>query len=174
MLRAVWIAAFSLFVCYAAANTEKLMFTAGERPCPETSSTSIAILSPPHTTIERVKIRPGTQHLFTLKDLEPGMRYEARISYPATSPTDFSMTLEDDCLLRVEAIYAGVSNIQGMENAPVTFDIVLENLYLGFLFYQVYKVVIAIVLVLVFGQFIVIPKVRSMIKQHVDSHDKDK
>lgn len=84
MLRAVWIAAFSLFVCYAAANTEKLMFTAGERPCPETSSTSIAILSPPHTAIERVKIRPGTQHLFTLKDLEPGMRYEARISYPAT------------------------------------------------------------------------------------------
>lgn len=33
------------------------------------------------------------------------------------------MTLEDDCLLRVEAIYAGVSNIQGMENAPVTYDI---------------------------------------------------
>lgn len=84
MLRAVWIIAFSLFVCYAAANTEKLMFTAGERPCPETSSTSIAILSPPHTAIERVKINPGTQHLFTLKDLEPGMRYEARISYPAT------------------------------------------------------------------------------------------
>lgn len=52
--------------------------------------------------------------------------------------------------------------------------LVLENLYLGFLFYQVYKVIIAIVLVLVFGQFIVIPKVRSMIQQHVDSHDKDK
>lgn len=50
--------------------------------------------------------------------------------------------------------------------------VVLENLYLGFLFYQVYKVVIAIVLVLVFGQFVVIPRVRSMIQQHVDSHDK--
>ena len=87
MLRAMWIIALSLFVCYAAANTEKLMFTAGERPCPEPireTSTSMAILSPPHTAIDRMSIKPGTQHLFTLKDLEPGMRYEARISYPAT------------------------------------------------------------------------------------------
>lgn len=119
-----------------------------------------------------MNIKPGIQQWFTLKDLVPGMRYEARISYPATSPTDFSLTLENDCLLRVEAVYSGVSNIPGMENAPVTYDIVLENLYLGFLFYQVYKVVIAIVLVLVFGQFVVIPRVRSMIQQHVDSHDK--
>lgn len=83
MLRAVWFIAFSLFLCYAAANTEKLMFTAGERPCPETYRDT-SILSPPHTAIERVNIKPGTQQWFTLRDLVPGMRYEARISYPAT------------------------------------------------------------------------------------------
>lgn len=47
---------------------------------------------------------------------------------------------------------------------------VLENLYLGVLFYQVYKIVIAIATVIGLGQFLLIPYVKRLIlNKEIDS-----
>ena len=53
--------------------------------------------------------------------------------------------------------------------------IVLENLYLGFLFYQVYKISAIIAIVLLLGQFVILPKIQQIIQESIDSKDiKDK
>lgn len=52
--------------------------------------------------------------------------------------------------------------------------IVLENLYLGFLFYQVYKIVIAIIGVIALGFFVFIPLVKQLITIEVADNKKDK
>ncbi|KAG2223473.1 hypothetical protein INT45_001221, partial [Circinella minor] len=142
------------------------------------------VLKPPYSTIQRALIprTPNTtitpslsQHWYTLDKLQTDMNYEVRISYPATSPTDFYLTLYRICnndnkrYLLVQGDYAGVSNIPGIESSPVTYDIVLENLYLGFLFYQVYKISAAIVIVLLLGQFVILPKIRQIIQECIDS-----
>lgn len=45
------------------------------------------------------------------------------------------------------------------------FYLVLETLYFGFIFYECYKIVLAIIGVLILGQFVVIPKVKELITQ---------
>ncbi|KAI9275667.1 hypothetical protein BDA99DRAFT_496153 [Phascolomyces articulosus] len=170
-------------------NTEKLMFSASwddQVECINDRQDG-HVLNPPYSTTQRVIIphSPNTtitpslsQHWYILDELRTDMNYELRISYPATSPTDFKLTLYQVChkdngndnknerrIVLVEADYAGVSNIPGMESAPVKYDIVLENLYLGFLFYQVYKIAAAVAVVLLLGQFIILPKVQRIITQ---------
>ncbi|KAI9321054.1 hypothetical protein BX666DRAFT_1851390 [Dichotomocladium elegans] len=140
------------------------MFTAPEEVCQPNDFEATGVLMPPHSTQRRVAIVPGSQHLYRLDNLLPNKRYEIRISYPATSPTDFYLKLEDRCLLRVEAVHTGVSSDPAMALAPVIYDIVLENLYLGFLFHQVYKIAASIAVVLLLGQFILLPWVRRFIQ----------
>jgi type IV secretory pathway TrbL component len=53
----------------------------------------------------------------------------------------------------------------------IVSQLVLETLYLGFLFYQVYKIVIAIVIVLCIGQFILIPYIKKFISAMASSSD---
>ncbi|KAI8052340.1 hypothetical protein BDF22DRAFT_655876 [Syncephalis plumigaleata] len=86
---------------------------------------------------------------YLLSNITQGERYECRISYGATTPTDFVMSLlrydEVDSLLfteqssetelvepvmettqlilRVQAIYAGVSNLPNLSKQPVPYNI---------------------------------------------------
>ncbi|KAI8137259.1 hypothetical protein BJV82DRAFT_718352 [Fennellomyces sp. T-0311] len=161
------------------ANTEKLVFSTNQPTDSQCHSIhpNAHVLTPPYSTLQRV-ISPESHHFYTLDQLQPDSSYELRISYPATSPSDFHLELYPVCnddsrrLLLIKEEYAGVSNIPGMEHASVTYDIVLENLYLGFLFYQVYKVAAAVAIVLLLGQFVLLPKLRKMIYQTIDlKHD---
>lgn len=88
------------------------------------------------------------------------------------TPADFHLKIVNQCkrpdeslsfILQVAAEYTGVSQIKHMEIQPVIYNLVLENLYFGFLFYQVYKIVIAIVVVLGIGYFLWMPYVKSLI-----------
>lgn len=56
-----------------------------------------------------------------------------------------------------------------MEIQPVIYNLVLENLYLGFLFYQVYKIVVAIIVVLGIGFFLWMPYVKGLITKKAKS-----
>lgn len=88
-------------------------------------------------------------------------------------------------LLSISAKATGISPIKGIEKDAITFNLgkqyikrgisffflanlyilkALEPLYVGFLFYNVYKIVIAIIIVLGLGLFIVIPRVKHFIK----------
>ncbi|KAI8388403.1 uncharacterized protein BYT42DRAFT_559949 [Radiomyces spectabilis] len=186
------------------ANTEKLIFTVHptRSTCSLTEIASIQtdkvpILSPPYTRLQNAIIPfhdppnpavTASKHWYQLKDLQSDASYECRISYPAITPADFSVSLLDPCdalnhpdfplnpkavktatqstltkWVLVEANYTGVSNIPLVEYTPVVYDIVLENLYAGFLFHQVYKIVLAIVGVLVLGQWWVIPSLKKLI-----------
>ncbi|KAF2491846.1 hypothetical protein BU16DRAFT_516420 [Lophium mytilinum] len=90
-------------VAEAVANTEKVIFTAPSaitipniRPGLDdlnldtlspaglrTLETSLAVQFPSDTAPR------GVQSWYLLKDLEPGRRYEVRVCWPATQPTDF-------------------------------------------------------------------------------------
>lgn len=88
-------------------------------------------------------------------------------------------------LVQIHTAYAGVSHVPGKEHAPVSYNLgngfisereyashhstflaflVLENLYLGFLFHQVYKVVLIIAALLAFGALYLIPRVQKEIQ----------
>lgn len=88
------------------------------------------------------------------------------------TPADFQLKIVNSCkrlddslsfTLQVSAIYTGVSQIENMKTQPVTFNLVLENLYFGFLFYQVYKIVIAITVVLFIGYFLWMPFIKKLV-----------
>ncbi|KAI9494138.1 hypothetical protein BDB00DRAFT_956018 [Zychaea mexicana] len=178
-------------------NTEKLIFRAKELDSAKLDCVhdehyhNVQVLKPPYSTVQRVIVprnavapttTENTQHWYSLDELQIDSSYELRISYPATSPTDFYLKLYRACqdnsgsnrnkrLLLVEGDYAGVSNVPGMDLASITYDIVLENLYLGFLFYQVYKIAAAVAVVLLLGQFVILPKIRRVIQESVASND---
>ncbi|RCH77901.1 40S ribosomal protein, partial [Rhizopus stolonifer] len=89
------------------------------------------------------------------------------------TPADFDMKILSHCkaknnsrvyLLSISAKATGISPIKGIEKDAITFNLALEPLYVGFLFYNVYKIVIAIIIVLGLGLFIVIPRVKHFIK----------
>ncbi|KAI9481328.1 MAG: hypothetical protein EXX96DRAFT_455553, partial [Benjaminiella poitrasii] len=118
----------------------------------------------------------ATIHWYQLNDLKDGAKYEVRISYPAITPADFQLKILNKCktennlwsyTLQLSAECTGVSNLKGIEFQPVTYNLVLETLYFGFLFYQAYKIVIAILLVLCIGQFLLVPYIRNLIKKEV-------
>ncbi|KAG2232371.1 hypothetical protein INT48_007386 [Thamnidium elegans] len=176
----------AVFISTSFANTEKLIFEASSSyarfPC--NGNLNVPSLTPPYTKIKRSLIPSsknsrGSPYLYNLSGLNDRSSYEVRISYPAITPADFYVQIISACqssdgtllyILEVFAKYTGVSHIQGMESRPVIFDLVLEKLYLGVLFYQVYKIVIAIVTVIGLGQFLLIPYVRRLItNKEIDS-----
>ncbi|KAJ2805454.1 hypothetical protein H4R21_001250 [Coemansia helicoidea] len=121
---------------------------------------------------------------FRLQGLNPEHSYELRISYAATTPSDFDITLYSvaelltahgvepggelgpqgetsavvDMYAKVTALYAGYSHIAGMENVQVPFIIVLERRILG-ASVQVFKLVAVLVVVVALSLFVVTPRI---------------
>ncbi|KAI9335395.1 hypothetical protein BD770DRAFT_402074 [Pilaira anomala] len=167
------------FIATCFANTEKLILEARGDNIKDLCGidSNDPTLTPPYTKIQESLIphsenNEGTPHRYHLTGLNDGSNYEVRISYPAITPADFKLKTLRACkskdttlsyILEVSAIYTGVSYIKGKELQPVTYDLVLENLYAGVFFYQVYKIVIAIASVICLGQFLLIPYVKQLI-----------
>ncbi|KAF9144891.1 hypothetical protein BGX30_011111 [Mortierella sp. GBA39] len=127
---------------------------------------------------------------YILKDLDNKASFELRISYPATSPADFDMsvwTLEEaqerlptsihlldhfpqnTMFARIKATYTGVSYLSNgkspsPETLPVPFNLVLERLYF-MIPYQALKLAAVIAVVAVGGIGYVVPRVhRALIE----------
>ncbi|ORY06064.1 hypothetical protein K493DRAFT_296138 [Basidiobolus meristosporus CBS 931.73] len=133
------------------------------------------------------------QQWFILDHLKIDEVYEARVSYAATTPTDFILAIFDyeevaqilqpgkkavlqeieevehmlettTKFLRIRAKYTGVSHIPGRELIPVRYNLVLETLYLG-IPYQAYKVVLVILICCALGAFVLVPIAQSLVLQ---------
>ncbi|KAI8642381.1 hypothetical protein BD408DRAFT_344417 [Parasitella parasitica] len=131
-------------------------------------------LKPPFSQVQSSLIPQNDFQWYNLDELKDSASYEIRISYPAITPADFRLNIINSCkradgslsyTLQVSAKYTGVSQIKEMANQPVIYDLVLENLYLGFLFYQVYKIAIAIIVVLLIGYLLWMPYIRHLITE---------
>ncbi|OBZ85455.1 hypothetical protein A0J61_06492, partial [Choanephora cucurbitarum] len=168
-----WTLFVVLYFSYSAqANTEKLILSVEQTPpsLPPCQHQNIPVLTPPYTQLKD-SIVPSRNHSVYRLDVQPNSQYEIRISYPAITPADFQLKTIERCqhtnhisyLLEVSANYTGVSRVKDVELTPVEFH--LETLYLGFLFYQVYKIVIAMVAVLCLGQFVLLPYLKEKITQ---------
>ncbi|KAJ2083998.1 hypothetical protein H4R24_000344 [Coemansia sp. RSA 988] len=128
---------------------------------------------------------------YQLLNLEPGSSYELRISYAASMPSNFEISLysvsevaqllnlipdeapvdelkpkqqENEIIMyaRVTSSYAGVSYIPGMEDQPVPYIFVLEKHVLG-LPLQAFKLVGVLVVVIAIGLFVVTPRILTSI-----------
>ncbi|CAJ0843874.1 15350_t:CDS:2 [Entrophospora sp. SA101] len=124
---------------------------------------------------------------YVLDELEKDYTYETRVSYAATSPTDFILeiiSLEDAAriikarkgldylesnpnqiititnkrFLRVRAIYTGVSNVSQKESKPVIYNIVLETLTFG-VPRVAFKLALVLGIAVGVGYYIFIPKI---------------
>ncbi|KAF8928639.1 hypothetical protein BGZ47_001495, partial [Haplosporangium gracile] len=121
---------------------------------------------------------------YVLKDLDNKASFELRISYPATSPADFDMSVwtlgeaqerlptsidllshfpENTMFARIKATYTGVSYLSdGKAPSPETllvpFNLVLERLYF-MIPYQALKLAAVIAVVAVSGLGYVVPRV---------------
>ncbi|KAF8939568.1 hypothetical protein BGZ58_009356 [Dissophora ornata] len=121
---------------------------------------------------------------YVLEGLEDGASFELRISYPATSPADFEMTVwtldqvqglvpnsthlfeqftQETMFARIKATYTGVSyrsdGISGPETLPVPYNLVLERLYL-LIPYQALKLAAVIIIAVIVGLGFVAPNIR--------------
>ncbi|KAI8997028.1 hypothetical protein BDB01DRAFT_713387 [Pilobolus umbonatus] len=179
----------SLLVHYAAANTEKLIFKADlptHIPCLDVTYGNLSILSTPfselHNTIQVNKNEEySEQQHYLLKGLQLGSSYELRISYPAVTPTDFTMIPVRVCsteantvsyTIKVTGRHTGVSAINREEYAVVLYNIVLDTLYAQFIFSQLYKLVLVILGVSFMGYCYIIPSIRHYISYIIDLSDK--
>ncbi|CAO3699465.1 unnamed protein product [Rhizopus stolonifer] len=174
------------FISLVFANTEKVIFSVKNEhmsnlECAELQDLSSRELSPPFTEIRDVIVPNVQQKKYKLNNLQEESTYEVRLSYPAITPADFDMKILSHCkaknnsrvyLLSIGAKATGISPIKGIEKDAITFNLALEPLYIGFLFYNVYKIVIAIIIVLGLGLFIVIPRVKHFIKAKNPQKDK--
>ncbi|KAK4512792.1 uncharacterized protein ATC70_003499 [Mucor velutinosus] len=179
-MKAALLLATIFCIQHAWANTEKLVLQVDSRkmtscdPHFEVSSKAreATSLKPPFSEIQSSIIPQRDVQWYSLDNIKDNANYEIRISYPAITPADFYLKIFNQCkrpdgsflfTLQVAAKYTGVSQIKDMEIQPVIYNLVLENLYLGFLFYQVYKIVVAIIVVLGIGIFLWMPYVKSLI-----------
>ncbi|OAC99794.1 hypothetical protein MUCCIDRAFT_113236 [Mucor lusitanicus CBS 277.49] len=167
------------------ANTEKLILqvdSAKLTSCDPhfealSKAREAASLKPPFSEVQSSIIPQRDVQWYTLDNVKDNANYEIKISYPAIA-TDFYLKIVNQCkrpdgslsfTLQVAAKYTGVSQIKDMDVQPVVYNLVLENLYLGFLFYQVYKIVVAIIVVLAIGFFLWMPYVKSLIVERPKS-----
>ncbi|RIA96880.1 hypothetical protein C1645_814719 [Glomus cerebriforme] len=132
---------------------------------------------------------------YILDGLEEGNTYEARVSYAATSPTTFVLEImgfEEAAnifkrrknleitqsnsqqiitttkkLLRVKAIYEGVSNVPGRESRPIIYNIVLETLTYG-VPRVAFKLILTLALILGVGYFICVPLFYSSLQKLIE------
>ena len=97
----LWIVLLSTL---ASANVEKLIFTGPPSSTSTLDFSALPLLTPPQTTI-RTQFHSKFNHTpahpqaipseawFLLSNLAPSTRYEVRICWPATQPTDFQLEL---------------------------------------------------------------------------------
>ncbi|CAO3620996.1 unnamed protein product [Cunninghamella blakesleeana] len=156
------------------ANNEKIIFS-DTSSCINIESitapyTEATLLKHPYTSVHDSLISP-TLYLYSLVNLIPKQKYEVRLSYPATVPTDikFDLVCQDNKLYGVfiQGTYAGVSNYPNMESKPIPVEIVLEKLVFGVVHKDIYKVVVMILIAVVLGYFILIPRVKQFLEQAV-------
>ncbi|KAI8089507.1 uncharacterized protein BX664DRAFT_349896 [Halteromyces radiatus] len=154
-------------------NTEKIIFSSTSCSSTTLSTASFHLEQPlihPYTSIRTQLISPSL-YLYPLQDLTPQSTYEVRLSYPATVPTDFQLSLicndTDIQGVLIQGHYAGVSREPGMENVPVPVDIVLEKLAFGIVYHGIYKIILMIGLVLTLGYFIILPRIKLFLLQPV-------
>ncbi|CAI2186788.1 18205_t:CDS:2 [Funneliformis geosporum] len=138
---------------------------------------------------------------YILDDLEEGKTYETRVSYAATSPTTFVLEImgfEEAAnifekrknleipqsnsqpiltttkkLLRVRAIYEGVSIIPGRESRPIIYNIVLETLTYG-VPRVAFKLVLTLALILGIGYYICVPMFYSSLQKLIKVAENNK
>ncbi|KAG0360841.1 hypothetical protein BGX24_005475 [Mortierella sp. AD032] len=170
------------------ANTEKAIFTVNhsahipsENIKTDTSRQYHGIIDPPSCQLISeqaygVDLKNRQFLWYVLKDLDNKASFELRISYPATSPADFDLSVwtlteaqeqlptsvdlldhfsENTMFARIKATYTGVSyvsdgNAPSPETLPVPFNLVLERLYL-LIPYQALKLAAVIAVVAVIG-----------------------
>ncbi|KAM3584604.1 hypothetical protein VKS41_003412 [Umbelopsis sp. WA50703] len=72
---------------------------------------------------------------------------------------DFNNQPDMNCILYlfVEGNYTGVSTVEGVEFRPVKYNLALEQLHLGFIPNQAYKLAISLLLVVGLGIFLIVP-----------------
>nr|CAG8483592.1 5462_t:CDS:2 [Entrophospora candida] len=130
---------------------------------------------------------------YVLDELEKDYTYETRVSYAATSPTDFileiisledaariikarkglnylesnpnQITITNKRFLRVRAIYTGVSNVPQKESKPVIYNIVLETLTFG-VPRVAFKLALVLGIAVGVGYYIFIPKIYESLLIH--------
>ncbi|CAO3687710.1 unnamed protein product [Umbelopsis vinacea] len=71
--------------------------------------------------------------------------------------------------LFVEGNYTGISTVEGVEFRPVKYNIALEQLHMGFIPNQAYKLAISLVVAIGFGAVFVVPAVWN----HISDVTKD-
>ncbi|KAJ1734239.1 hypothetical protein LPJ61_001178 [Coemansia biformis] len=142
---------------------------------------------------------------YRLQGLEPGRSYELRVSYAATPPSSFDIALysvlevlrlfnaapgreetphmqdsapraELDMYAKVTVSYTGHSHIVDMENRQVRYIIALERHVLG-LPVRAYKLVGALVVVVIFSLLVVAPRILAaadaVLAEDTKQHKKD-
>ncbi|KAF2229921.1 hypothetical protein EV356DRAFT_536854 [Viridothelium virens] len=130
---------FLSFSGYVRANTEKTIFIAPSGPNLLSSSPSLDNLYLTTITPERSSLRTtlpvsfptsqepgGNTSVYLLRDLTPGQRYEVRICWLATQPTDFTLItytliegLETSQLSQALASYAKQQQDLSISNSPL-------------------------------------------------------
>ncbi|CAG8477742.1 9554_t:CDS:2 [Ambispora gerdemannii] len=104
--------------------------------------------------VNAISEKNNKEHWYLLSDLIDGETYETRVSYAASSPTNFVMEIYD-----FERIYDGYSYIPGKENQAVIYNIVLETLLFGIVPRVAIKLIALLVFTVVFSYFILVPSI---------------
>jgi hypothetical protein len=194
-----WIMVWTV-VC---ANTEMLSFTVDRQSAVAWKVSGIeAVLTAPVTTswnrtlqhvlhrdwVRNEERHVGYEHWYLLDGLETGTSYTCRVSYAATTPTDFYLTVHDEAdarphleaglleeavdlpsgqnrrFLRVRAVATG---IPVEHNAPVpstvVYQLTLEKLYLNVLPNQVPALTVVLLLVTLISWLVVVPTVEALL-----------
>lgn len=109
---------------------------------------------------------------YKLTGLKNDASYELRVSYAATTPADFHITIyrlgqlsnSIDLVAHITADYEGVSIYPEMQNRPIPFVLTLEERILGLVPLQAIKLATVLIPVLLFGFFVATPWLTSKIQ----------
>jgi len=82
------------------------------------------------TTLNTSFEEHGAQHWVLLDQLEPGRRYEVRICWPATQPTDFQMNLYAPTEVSSSSLSSGMKASSGIGGSTSSSDGWSSQLYL--------------------------------------------
>ncbi|KAI8059485.1 hypothetical protein BC940DRAFT_338176 [Gongronella butleri] len=160
------------FVSWVLGNTEKAMFAAkaSNRDC---LSLDEVLVEPSHVLSPQsdiVTVWPANQSfLYPFAHVERERRYEVRVSYPATTPTDIQIDLvckrDTDVIYGVLFVptYAGVSNQPDKDYPSVPVHIVLEPLLFGVVHEGILRVLAVIGGALIFGTFVAYPRLQALL-----------
>ncbi|GAO47934.1 hypothetical protein SAICODRAFT_9643 [Saitoella complicata NRRL Y-17804] len=119
------------------ANTEKTIFVAIDHAPNQKHHDNRPVVKPNiplrvHLDREDWTVQDGAELWYTL-DTTPGTRYEVRVCWPATTPTDFHFSLSNNEALRIQAIpsYRSYLPTYSLSPPPLDFDIILDPFLWG-------------------------------------------